>query len=95
MEMFHNVGKTVEKMEDGCDFTSHVLENGNSLQVVLLKKLISTQLLSLINNTPKPDVTINIEFKTDSNTFTEAMNKTFGSLVKEDPKVSTLFSESP
>lgn len=87
MDMFHCVEKTVEKIEDGCNFAERVLKHGNSNQILALKKVISSQLLTLINNTPKPDINFNIEFHTDSSSFENAVKATFGSFAKEDMKV--------
>lgn len=86
--MCHNVEKTIEKIEDGCKFTERILKNGNSIQILMLKKLIANQLLSL-NSTPKPEVNTTIEFKTDDVVFAEAVRKTFGTttLKRDDQKV--------
>ena len=88
MEMCHNVEKSVEKLEDGCKFTEHVLNNGSGLQLLLMKKQISSYLISQINNAPSPEVNINIEFKTDAVVFEEACKKSFGSFKKEENRVS-------
>ncbi|KAJ8297904.1 hypothetical protein KUTeg_024435 [Tegillarca granosa] len=87
MDLFHTVEKTTERVEGGCEFTERVLKHGSSLQMLLMKKLITTQLLSLINNTPKPEINIDIEFHTDNAQFEESVNRSFGSFSKEEPKV--------
>lgn len=87
MEMFHIVGSTVEKIEDACKFTERVLEHGNSVQMLLVKQLITSQLMSLINNTPKLDVSVDIKFNANTDVFKEAAKKTFGSFAKEEMKV--------
>ena len=56
MHVFDNVGKTIDKIEDSRKFTERVMEHGNCTEVLLVKRLIFTQLMSLINNTPKADV---------------------------------------
>ena len=56
MHVFHNVGKTIEKIEDSCKFADRILTSGNCTEVLLMKRLITTQLLSLVNNTTVPDV---------------------------------------
>ena len=33
MEVFHNVEKTMEKIEDGCKFADNVIEQGNTIEV--------------------------------------------------------------
>jgi hypothetical protein len=60
MHVFNNVGKLIEKIEDGCQFTERILERGNTTEMLLMKRFISAQLLSLISNTPKPDVRLKI-----------------------------------
>ncbi len=93
MEMFHNVEKAIEKIEDGTKFAERILEHASGAELLSIKKLITMQLMSLINNTPKPDVNVKIEFTTDAAKFEEAINTTFGSFVKQDEgsqKVRTL-----
>lgn len=88
--MCHNVGKKIEKIEDGSKFAERVMKNGNSYQILMLHKVIVNQMLYLFNNNPKPDMNRTIEFKTDDVVFTEAIRKTFGSIQlvnANDPKV--------
>ena len=82
MEMFHNVEKTTEKIEDSTAFTDRVLKNGNSEEILTMKKLVCTQLLYLINNTPKPDINFKIEFDTDASKYEDSINKSFGDFLK-------------
>ncbi|XP_056010419.1 brain tumor protein-like isoform X3 [Ostrea edulis] len=86
MDLFHNVEKTSEKIEDGCKYTELLIQHGTGLHCALMKKMISSQLMFLINNTPKPDIHINLDFHSDSGVFEEAVKKTFGTFVKEEPK---------
>lgn len=87
MEIFHNIEKVIEKIDDGCKFAQRILEHGNCAEILSMKKLIASQLLSLINNTPKPDVNINIEFVTDNEKFETAVREWFGTFKKEEVKV--------
>ncbi|XP_062577150.1 formin-J-like isoform X1 [Saccostrea cucullata] len=86
MDLFHSVEKTSEKIEDGCKYTDLLLQHGTGLHFALMKKMISKQLMFLINNTPKPDIHINLDFHSDADAFEKAVDKTFGSFVKEEPK---------
>jgi len=88
MDLCHEVENSVEKLQDGCQFTEHILNNGSGLQLLLMKKVISSRLMSLVNSVPNPDVNIAIEFKTDTDAFKEAVKKTFGSFKKVEEKVS-------
>jgi hypothetical protein len=87
MEIFHNVEKIIEKIDDGCKFAQRILDHGNCAELMAMKKLIASQLLSLINNTPKPDVSISIDFVTDNDRFDEAIKEHFGNFKKRKTKV--------
>ncbi|XP_046395805.1 B-box type zinc finger protein ncl-1-like [Ischnura elegans] len=85
MDTFHNVEKTMDKIEDACKFTSRLLEHGNSVEILSLKGVVGAQLKNLINNTPKPDVNVSLEFETDMKKFEAAAKATFGNLKREVP----------
>lgn len=87
MELCHNVEKSVEKLEDGCKFTEHIVNNGSGLQLLLMKKQVSSYLIKQINNAPNPEVNINVEFKTDAAAFEVACKKHFGSFKKEENRL--------
>lgn len=59
----------MEKIEDACRFTSRLLEHGDAVEILALRRVVGTQLMNLIKNTPKQDVTFSIEFQTDYNKF--------------------------
>lgn len=59
----------MEKIEDACRFTSRLLELGDAVEILALRRLVGTQLMNLIKNTPKHNVTYSIEFQTDYNHF--------------------------
>ncbi|ESP03686.1 hypothetical protein LOTGIDRAFT_91879, partial [Lottia gigantea] len=87
MGLCHNINNMVDKVEDSCKFTEHVLKNGNSVQIASLKRIITTQLLSLINNSPSVEPNLSIEFKTDPTVFEKMINQTFGTFSNpEDQK---------
>ncbi|KAK3099629.1 hypothetical protein FSP39_007220 [Pinctada imbricata] len=87
MDLFQQVGKMSEKLDDGVKYTEMVLEHGTGLHVCQTKKLIVNQLISLLNNTPKTDINVNIEFHSNTEVFKEAVARTFGSFVKDEPKL--------
>lgn len=91
MDTFHNVEKTVEKIEDACRFTSRLLEHGDAVEILALRRVVGTQLLSLIKNTLKPNVTFSIEFQTDYNHFDKTVKEAFGKFRTE----STLTIKAP
>lgn len=84
MDMFHSIEKTVERMEDSCRFTERILEHGNGVEVLSLKKHISIQLLMLLNNIPRPEPSVKIEFHTDTDKFGAMMKMAFGRFKRPD-----------
>ncbi|GAB6020299.1 hypothetical protein CHUAL_003013 [Chamberlinius hualienensis] len=89
METYNSVEKTIERIEDGCKFTTKLLEKANLTEILLLKSVVGSQLLSLINNTPKPDVSIGLHFETDPLKFETVLKDTFGDFRKIDHDVKT------
>lgn len=83
MDLTHRVGKDVSLVEDACKFTSRLLENGNITEIMYLKKCVSTQLLNLINNTPKPEKSFSIEFESDFEKFERTVRSIFGFFTTE------------
>ena len=84
MDMFHSIEKTVERMDDSCQFTERILEHGNGVEVLSLKKHISIQLLMLLNNIPRPEPSVKIEFHTDTDKFSAMMKMAFGRFKRPD-----------
>ena len=66
---YFSVEKTMEKIENACRFTSRLLEHGDAVEILSLRRVVGNQLLSLIKNTPKPNVSFSIEFQTDYDHF--------------------------
>lgn len=85
MDTFHSVEKTIEKIEDACKFTTRLLEKGSITEILLLKSIVGSQLLYLINNTPKPEVTVCLEFQSNEEKFQKAAQELFGSFKKSEP----------
>ncbi|XP_015596959.1 brain tumor protein isoform X2 [Cephus cinctus] len=88
MDTFHSVEKTVEKIEDACRFTSRLLEHGDAVEILALRRVVGTQLINLIKNTPKPNVTFSIEFQTDYNHFEKTVKEAFGKFRTENTSAS-------
>lgn len=63
----------MEKIEDACRFTSRLLEHGDAVEILALRRIVGTQLMNLIKNTPKPNVSFSIQFQTDYNEFEKAL----------------------
>ena len=91
-ELAHQVEKTTEKIQGGCSFVDRVLQHGSSVEMLAMKRLIANQLLTLINNTPKLDMTVKLQFRSDAEKFEQAIKDTFGQLngeKKAEPEVRT------
>lgn len=69
IKIYYSVEKTVEKIEDACRFTTRLLEHGDAVEILALRRVVGAQLMNLIKNTPKQNVTYSIEFQTDYNNF--------------------------
>lgn len=63
----------MEKIEDACRFTSRLLEHGDAVEILALRRIVGMQLMNLIKNTPKPNVCFSIEFQTDYDQFEKAV----------------------
>ncbi|XP_078042465.1 protein meiotic P26 [Augochlora pura] len=87
MDTFHSVEKTVEKIENACRFTSRLLEHGDAVEILALRRIVGTQLMNLIKNTPKPNVSFSIEFQTDYNQFEKTVKDVFGKFHTEGTPV--------
>ena len=89
MDLCHSVEKTVEKIEDSCKFTERLLKHGSAVEVALMKKAVSSRLLSLINNTPSVEPNTKILFETNAQKFEAAIKESFGNFKRdEEVKVS-------
>ena len=84
MEMFHDVEKIVEKIEDGCKFSERILANGNAVELLVMKKQITLQMLTLLNNIPRPEMNIKIDFLTDNDKFEAMVKAMFGHFRRDD-----------
>uniref|UniRef100_A0A336MJI2 CSON000184 protein n=1 Tax=Culicoides sonorensis TaxID=179676 RepID=A0A336MJI2_CULSO len=93
MELFHNVEKSAEQIDNACNFTKEVLNNTNGPEFLSLKKIITCQFLNLINTIPKADVHYSLEFEGKPDKFEQLARETFGRLRTESsppsPKEST------
>ena len=84
LELYHNVEKMAEKIEDGCRFSERVLDCGNGIEVLSVKKHITNQLLMLLNNIPRLEPAVTIGFQTDADKFKTAIDFVFGHIKKPD-----------
>lgn len=93
MDLFHNVEKSAEQIDNACNFTKIVLNHANGPEFLSLKKTITSQFLNLINTIPKADVHYSLEFVANPEKFEQLAKETFGRLRTESsppsPKEST------
>lgn len=83
MDSYNSVDKIVEKIDAACCFTSRLLEHGDAVEILSLRRVANSQLISLIRNTPKPNVSFSIEFQTDFDNFEKTVKEAFGSFRTE------------
>lgn len=93
MDLFHNVEKSAEQIDNACTFTKTVLNHANGPEFLCLKKAITSQFLNLINTIPKADVHYSLEFVANPEKFEQLAKEIFGRLRTESsppsPKEST------
>ncbi|KAE8745672.1 hypothetical protein FOCC_FOCC007673 [Frankliniella occidentalis] len=80
MGSHHMVEKTMDQVDDACNFTTRLLKQGNTVEIVSLRNVVSTQLRKILATSPEPEVNTSIEFVTDSSKFQAAVKATFGIL---------------
>jgi uncharacterized protein YbaR (Trm112 family) len=86
MEMSNTTEKTSERIDDGCRFTERVLAHGNGVEILSLKKFVTMQLLTLLNNMPRLEAPRKIEFSTDYGQFEAVAKAAFGHFKKQEVK---------
>lgn len=93
MDLMHNVEKCVEKTETACKFTNKLMIASNATEFLCMKKMIGTQFLQLMSDTPKVDVNFSLEFHSKVEKFEQLASDTFGKFRTESsppsPKEST------
>lgn len=93
MELFHNVEKSTEKIENTAKFTKKVLDQANGPELLSLKKMIAMQFSNLMGSTPKVDVNFSLEFQTSFEKFDQIAPELFGTFRTEtsppSPKETT------
>lgn len=67
------VEKTMDKVDDACKFTSRLLKQGNTVEIVSLGNIVITQLHKILSTSPEPEVNTSIEFVTDGTKFQAAV----------------------
>ncbi|XP_046834478.1 B-box type zinc finger protein ncl-1-like isoform X1 [Vespa crabro] len=91
--VFDSVAKTAEKIDDACRFTSRLLEHGDTVEILALRRIVGAQLLHLIKNTPSPNITFCIEFQTDYSQFEKTVKEVFGKFHTESTPITKILPE--
>jgi hypothetical protein len=81
MDQLNSLEKTNDRIEDGCMFAERILTNGNALEILLMKKVITAQLTRLCT-VPSVVSVGKIEFLTDEKKFEEQIRSSIGRLTK-------------
>lgn len=63
----------MDKVDDACKFTTRLLKQGNSAEIVSLRNVVSAQLMKILATSPEPEVNTSIEFVTDGSKFQAAV----------------------
>lgn len=87
MDRTECVQKYISLLDDACKFTGRLTENGTIAEIMYLHKTVGTQLLNLMNNTPKPEKTFSLEFHADFNEFEKTINTIFGRFHTENDEI--------
>jgi len=69
------------------EFVKTVTENSNSVELLSLKKTMCQRLLSLMKSSPAHNISVDIEFVTDSKLFEKGVEDTFGHFKLRDDSV--------
>ena len=89
MDMTERVGKDINMLEDASKFASRLLENGTVGEIMYLRKIVGTQLLNLINNTPISETKFFVEFHTKFTEFENSIKHLFGTFTTEVTEIKT------
>lgn len=66
----YRIGKNIDHLNNTYNFTTRALEDGNEVEILSLKRLLSSQLTKLLsNNFSKPDTCVSLEFVTNYENF--------------------------
>ncbi|ESO04923.1 hypothetical protein HELRODRAFT_111386 [Helobdella robusta] len=84
MEMFHNLGKTVDKMEDACKFMERLVEHADAVEMMAVSKIVRAQMALLNDEVPRSDMSVKIEVESDPNKFAEATRQFFCAFKRPD-----------
>ncbi|KAJ8919370.1 hypothetical protein NQ315_016463 [Exocentrus adspersus] len=95
MKETDELGKTIDNFEDACKYTSRLLENGTVPEMMYLRKVVTSRLLSLNSKSPKLENTFNIEFKSDFSNFEQVVVEQFGKFTTESSNISKTSSPTP
>ena len=83
MDTTHKLSTFENKLSQAKGFVERVTENGHAGQIAQLLQAMETQLNSLCMGFITPQIPQNTEFKTDANTFSNAIKSTFGYFSKQ------------
>lgn len=83
MQETDELGKTIDNLEDASRFTARLLENGTIPEMMYLRKIVASRLLSLNSKTPKVEKCFSIEFKSDFAKFEKLAKDQFGKFSTE------------
>ncbi|VEN38146.1 unnamed protein product [Callosobruchus maculatus] len=83
MKETDELGKTIDNFEDACRYTSRLLENATVPEMMYLRKIVASRLLTLNQKVPKAEKCLSIEFKSDYSRFEQIVKEQFGKFTTE------------
>lgn len=79
MDLHNNIDLSINQLNDVIKFSERIIRNGNSSEILLLKKSIVNQIKHLSNTMPQIDsLDTNLKFVTDEKRFEKVVQETFG-----------------
>uniref|UniRef100_A0A131XHV7 Putative vesicle coat complex copi beta' subunit n=1 Tax=Hyalomma excavatum TaxID=257692 RepID=A0A131XHV7_9ACAR len=93
MDSLHLAEKTIERIEEACNFGNRLLEHANDVELLSLKQVVSARLRSLIADTPKLEAPGEINFESNIEHFEKALPSLCGQLRR--PRAESVPSPPP
>ena len=87
MERTHKLSNFENQLTQAKSFVDRVCQHGHAGQIAQLLQTMKTQLNSLCMGFIMPEIPANTEFKTDADTFSNAVKNTFGYFSKQKQMV--------
>ncbi|XP_060531639.1 brain tumor protein-like [Cylas formicarius] len=95
MKQSDEMGRAIGNLEDACRYTSRLLDTGTVLEMMYLRQIIASRLLTLNSSSPRAEASFSVEFKSDFDNFEKMVGKHFGVFLTETAVVVGAGSPMP